>query len=112
MKKYVLICLLLLGFGSIAQQPPKNNKRSTAKGAMFVYWGYNRSVYTKSNLRFIGPGYDFTLKGVEAKDRPSENFKTYVSLTDFTVPQFNFRVGYNIKKNWAISLGYDHMKYV
>jgi hypothetical protein len=50
-------------------------------------------------LRFIGPGYDFTLKGVQAKDRPSEDFKTYVSLTDFTVPQFNFRIGYNIKKN-------------
>ena len=112
MKKYVLICFLLLGFGSIAQQPSKNNKRSTAKGAMFFYWGYNRSAYTKSNLRFIGPGYDFTLKGVQAKDRPSEDFKTYVSLTDFTVPQFNFRIGYNIKKNWAISLGYDHMKYV
>ena len=112
MKNSLLILLLTICSTSWTQQVSKNNKRSTAKGAMFVYWGYNRSAYSKSNLRFIGPGYDFTLKGVQAKDRPSEVFKTYVSLTDFTVPQFNFRIGYNIKKNWAISLGYDHMKYV
>lgn len=112
MKNSLLILLLTICPISWTQQVSKNNKRSTAKGAMFFYWGYNRSAYSKSNLRFIGPGYDFTLKGVQAKDRPSEDIKTYVSLTDFTVPQFNFRIGYNIKKNWAISLGYDHMKYV
>jgi hypothetical protein len=112
MKNILLLFMVMLISTSWSQQTSKNNKRSTAKGSMFFYWGYNRSVYSKSNLRFIGPGYDFTLKGVQAKDRPSEDIKTYVSLTDFTVPQFNFRIGYNIKKNWALSLGYDHMKYV
>ena len=112
MMKYLLMFFLLIGSVANAQQVTKNNKRSTAKGTMFFYWGYNRSAYSKSNLRFIGPGYDLTLKGFEAKDRPSQDFKTYVSLTDFTVPQFNFRIGYNFKKNWAFSLGYDHMKYV
>lgn len=112
MKKILICYLVLMATFVQAQQPKKNNKRSTAKGAMFFYWGYNRSMYSKSNLRFIGPGYDFTLKGVQAHDRPSQDLKTYVSLTDFTVPQFNFRIGYNIKKNWALSLGYDHMKYV
>ena len=112
MKKIIFLSFLVIGFVSNAQQPTKNNKRSTAKGAFFFYWGYNRSAYSKSNLRFIGPGYDFTLNGVQAHDRPSQDLKTYVSLTDFTVPQFNFRFGYNFKKNWALSLGYDHLKYV
>jgi hypothetical protein len=112
MTKYLIIYLLVIGSFANAQQVSKNNKRSTAKGTMFFYWGYNRSAYSKSNLRFIGPGYDLTLKGIQAHDRPSQDFKTYVSLTDFTVPQFNFRIGYNFKKNWALSLGYDHMKYV
>jgi len=28
------------------------------------------------------------------------------------VPQFDVRIGYNFKRNWALSFGYEHMKYV
>ncbi|MEN9700259.1 MAG: hypothetical protein RLZZ301_1457 [Bacteroidota bacterium] len=106
----VTIFCLLFVFQSQAQY--LNSKKSTGPGAMFVYWGYNRSIYSTSTLHFIGPGYDFRLQGVQAVDRPSRTLSEYVDPTKFTVPQFDFRIGYNFKKNWAFSLGYDHMKYV
>jgi hypothetical protein len=87
-------------------------KKSTGPGVLFFHWGYNRSVYTPSTIRFVGPGYDFKLKGVQAVDRPSKNLDEYVNINSFTVPQFDVRIGYNFKRNWAISLGYEHMKYV
>jgi hypothetical protein len=111
MKKLLIIFLLIFSstsFQAQYQQP----KKSTAKGTLFCYWGYNRSIYTPSTIRFIGPGYDFKLKGVQALDRPSRNFAEYVNFNTFTVPQFDVRIGYNFKRNWAISLGYEHMKYV
>lgn len=95
-----------------AQLKKKVNKNSMGKGALFLYWGYNHSVYTKSNLHFIGPGYDFTLAGVSAADRPSYDITTYFKPSTFTVPQFNIRMGYFFADNWAINIGYDHMKYV
>jgi len=91
------------------RRKPKN---SMAKGTAFVYWGYNRSAYTKSTIHFTGVGYDFSLKGVRAVDRPSTTINEYINPTKFTVPQFNFRMGYNFANYWNISLGYDHLKYV
>ena len=86
-------------------------KNSYAQGAIFVHWGYNRNFYSKSDINFAGAGYNFTLHGCQAEDRPEKfSFDTYIK--NLTVPQFNFRIGYVYKHHWAISLGYDHMKYV
>ncbi len=41
------------------------------KGTFYVYWGWNRSLYTNSDISFQGPNYDFTLEKVAAADRPS-----------------------------------------
>jgi hypothetical protein len=105
----VLSFLMFLPFLGASQ---KTSKDSQAKRAMFVYWGYNRSFYTDSKISFFGPGYDFSLAGVQATDRPSPDFITYVDPSTLTVPQFNARIGFNFKKKWALSFGYDHMKYV
>ncbi|MBL0315439.1 MAG: hypothetical protein IPP69_06505 [Flavobacteriales bacterium] len=80
--------------------------------SFYVTWGYNRAYYNKSDIHFKGDGYDFTLYDVRAEDMP-EKFSpsTYLNPTQFTVPQFNFRAGYYFRKNTAISLGWDHMKY-
>lgn len=111
MKKLILLAVLsVIGLNAQAQYTSK--KKSTAPGTLFFYWGYNRSIYTPSTIRFIGPGYDFKLKGVEAADRPSTNINEYINFNSITVPQFDVRVGYNFKRNWAISFGYEHMKYV
>jgi hypothetical protein len=85
------------------------------KGEAFVYWGYNRSTYTNSDIHFMGKGYDFTLYNVIAKDAPTpfnEVTSTYINPSLLSIPQFNFRGGYFINDHWAISLGWDHMKYV
>lgn len=85
---------------------------ASRKGQIYVTWGYNRAYYNRSDIHFKGESYDFTLHDVRAEDIP-EKFRpdVYFNPTQFTVPQFNFRIGYYIRKNTAISGGWDHMKY-
>ena len=113
--KYLLIALFF-SFGVspvLAQHKRMKKKVSYAEGTLFGYWGYNRSGYSKSNIRFVGPGYDFTLKGSVARDNPSPfDGSVYFNPNKITIPQFNARVGYYFKDHWAISFGYDHMKYI
>ena len=91
----------------------KTNPRNfSRKGEWFIHWGWNFSWYDTSDINFKGPGYDFTLKDVKAKDRPSKLSTDYINPLELTTPQFNFRFGYFIKDNYSISLGWDHMKYV
>lgn len=83
------------------------------KGTFYVYWGWNRSLYTNSDMSFKGPSYDFTLEKVAAADRPSPlSADVYLNPGNFTIPQYNFRVGYFMNDRYSISLGADHMKYV
>ncbi|MCH2229679.1 MAG: hypothetical protein MK105_04985 [Crocinitomicaceae bacterium] len=108
MKRLIIVLLMLVPFVSDAQR-----KISYAKGTVFGYWGYNRSAYTKSNMRFVGPGYDFTMKGAVAHDNPEKfDAAVYFNPSKLTIPQFNARIGYYFKDNWSISFGYDHMKYI
>ncbi|MFN5912082.1 MAG: hypothetical protein ACK45H_12155 [Bacteroidota bacterium] len=117
MKAVRLICLLagLMITGELLAQlsPYKKPKKSVARGTLYGYWGYNRSGYTKSNIRFVGPGYDFTMNGSVAHDNPTP-FKpsVYFNPKLITVPQFNARMGYYFSNHFSISLGYDHMKYI
>jgi len=90
----------------------QNRRNFSRKGEWFIHHGWNFSWYDKSDLNFKGPGYDFTLKNITAKDRPSKLSTDYINPLELTTPQFNFRFGYFIKDNYSISLGWDHMKYV
>ena len=110
MNKLIIALLILTPMFSIAQNGKK--KESDAKGTLFGYWGYNISGYTKSNIRFVGPDYDFTLGGAKAHNRPELDPKVYFNPSKITIPQFNARVGYYFKDHWAFSFGYDHMKYI
>lgn len=92
---------------SVAQQSIKQ------KGEFFFYWGYNRSAFTSSDIHFQGDNYDFTLSDVQASDRPSKvELDPYLHIEKFTVPQYNYRLGYFLSDRISISLGMDHMKYV
>lgn len=83
------------------------------KGNYFVYWGWNRDAFSKSNITFTGTDYDFELTDVIAKDRQSPfTIKGYFSPSRITIPQYNFRFGYFIHDNFQLSIGADHMKYV
>ena len=103
----VLGILLSLDSTSLAQ-----NLNQTDKGGFYFYWGYNRSTYTKSDLHVQGNGYDFTIKDMTASDNPKKLSKDYLAIKKITIPQFNLRLGYFFKDNWAITLGYDHLKYL
>ncbi len=89
-------------------------KRSplSKKGQMFVFWGWNRAGFSKSDIHFKGADYDFVLHDVVAHDRPSELSWDYINPSEISKPQFNFKIGYFIKDNLAIVAGTDHMKYV
>lgn len=64
--KYFVIVLCILP--SIVQGQHEPFK----KGSIMAFWGWNRSGYTKSDIRFSGNGYDFTLNNVVAHDRPTK----------------------------------------
>lgn len=108
------LCFLMFLSPSIAQRNSrKKAKNSYAQGTFYAYWGYNRSAYTKSNMRFVGNDYDFTLKNVTASDNPYPlDLSVYLSPTKITIPQFNIRAGYYFWNNWDLSIGYEHMKYI
>ena len=82
------------------------------KGTMFVFWGWNRAAFSKSDIHVKGNGYDFVLHNVVAHDRPSDLSWDYINPKEVSIPQFNFRYGYFIKDNLAIVIAQDHMKYV
>lgn len=109
MKPYLIIFIVLCGFANIGN----SQNISSNKGSAFVYWGYNWSGYSKSNISFSGNGYSFWLKDVEATDRPSKfTAEGYFKPSRITTPQYNVRVGYNLKNRLTLSVGMDHMKYV
>jgi hypothetical protein len=90
-----------------------NPKNDNLKGKFFIYWGWNRSAYTTSDIHFTGKEYDFTLHDVVATDRQSPfKLSTYFHPTSITIPQYNLRLGYFFHNNYQISFGADHMKYV
>lgn len=111
-KHIALLLLLILAIPGYSQKYSYKKKFGTQKNAMYFYWGYNRSIFTRSDINFVGPEYDFVLVDAAARDRPSTEFKTYINPSTISVPQFNVRVGWYYKHRWDWSIGYDHMKYV
>ena len=97
---------------TFGQRARYKKKFSTQKNAMYFYWGYNRAVFSRSTIQFVGPEYDFKVIKAAARDRPSNDIKTYFNPASLTVPQFNGRIGWYYTERWDISFGVDHMKYV
>jgi hypothetical protein len=93
------------------QSQPARRKDLSRK--FFFYWGYNRAIYSHSDIHLSGANYDFTVFDVTAHDRPSPfTFKEYFGPTTWSIPQYNYRIGYYFTDRFSISFGQDHMKYV
>lgn len=109
-----LLVVLLINSNNFAQElrtdPPKYTAHN--KGKFFVNWGGNRDYYSKSDIRFKGADYDFTLDNVAAVDKPKGWNIDYINPVRMTIPQTNFRLGYYFTDKYSISIGVDHMKYV
>lgn len=83
------------------------------KHRVFLYWGYNRAQFTKSNIHFSGRGYNFMLKDVVAVDKPEAfTLDNYFNPKFIWIPQYNYRAGWFLNEKWSFSIGLDHMKYV
>ena len=113
MRLIVIIALLLLfdlhGYSQKHLLPEPDSR----KGDIYFYWGWNRGWYSKSDITFTGPSYNFELDQVIARDQPTDfSFDTYFNPVSFTIPQYNFRLGYFINDHYDVSFGIDHMKYV
>ena len=99
---------------AFSQETVENPDKYTAhnKGKFYIFWGGNRESYTKSDIRFKGADYDFTIYNIEAHDKPKGFHIDYFNPARMTIPQTNIRVGYFISDHYNISIGLDHMKYV
>ncbi|WP_108738232.1 hypothetical protein [Flavobacterium kingsejongi] len=99
---------------TFAQDAAISPEKYTAhnKGKFFFYWGGNRAHFSKSDITFRGDNYNFTIKDVEAHDKPKGYHIDYLNPARMTIPQTNFRMGYYINDHYNISIGVDHMKYV
>ena len=99
---------------AFSQEIVANPEKYTAKnkGKFYIFWGGNRESYSKSDIRFKGEDYDFTLYDVASHDKPKGFHIDYFNPTRMTIPQTNFRIGYFISDKYNVSIGFDHMKYV
>ena len=83
------------------------------KGHMYFSWGYNKEWYTKSNIHVKQEslGNDYVFNGILGKDKPGWNTKS-IFKQPISIPQYNYRLGYFFKDNWAFEINFDHTKYV
>lgn len=113
MKNTILIILFSCFYLFSYSQNDASANALNRKGSFYIYWGYNWSDYTKSNIHFSGENYDFTLDKVVAHDRPTPfDASIYFNPKWLTIPQYNLRIGYFLSNNYNISIAIDHMKYV
>ena len=126
MKQLILGIIMILSFSLSAQSDssstsltnnfeffPKRARKEKKVNKVFLYWGYNRGWYSKSDIHLKGPGYDYTINNVIAKDRPTPfEIEKYFYIQNLTIPQTNLKFGYQINYKWSFSFGVDHMKYV
>lgn len=107
MRPYCLLLLLTLSGICWAQTPLDRS------GTAYAYWGWNRAIFSNSNIHFQGAYYNFTIYDVIANDRQTPfNGNTYLNPAHATIPQYNFRIGYFLDQHYSLSFGIDHMKYV
>lgn len=116
-----LITFCVFSFQTNAQKSNQTNTeeqvssitKTKNKGKLYLYWGWNKAQYSRSDITFKGDNYNFTLYDVGANDRQTKwDSNKYLNPTNMTLPQTNFRIGYYFHDNWNLSLGIDHMKYI
>lgn len=113
MKITLILCAIIALTNIVSGQIQPDTHYDNRKGSWYFYWGWNWDNYSKSDITFSGTDYHFTLQEVVARDSPSDfSLEKYFGVKHFSIPQFNFRVGYCFAPHWDISLGMDHMKYV
>lgn len=116
MKKTVLAALFTMAAAvmcseKVSAQSQANLFQPGKKGEIYGSWGYNKEWYTASSIHVSQPslGNDYTFKKVYAADKPGWN--TGIFNKALSIPQYNYRLGYFFKDNWAFEVNFDHTKY-
>jgi len=88
------------------------HKNTHEAGTIFFSWGFNRSFYTDSRMKFSGKGHNFELSNIKAEDNQSNRFSgNFYNPLDWTKTQYNIKLGYYFKNKWSMTIALDHMKY-
>ena len=85
------------------------------RGTVYASWGYNREVYTRSDIRFVNTttdNYDFTFVDARASDKP--DFQNFWRFNSWTIPQYDLTAGYlfNDRHDLGVEVSWNHLKYV
>ncbi|GAA4302381.1 hypothetical protein [Compostibacter hankyongensis] len=112
MKKRICRTLIAVSALLLTGHELKAQQNLGDKGAFYFSWGYNKEWYTHSNIHISQPslGNHYVFKNTIAVDKPGWNGHFFQEA--LTIPQYNYRIGYFFKKNWAVELNFDHTKYV
>jgi hypothetical protein len=87
----------------LAQRKRKLN--TNGQGTLFAQIGYNRSAYTSSDVELNGNNYTLLLRETAIKDNTeAEGMGKFFSSSS---PQISIKLGYFIKKKWALALSFD-----
>lgn len=102
--------LLVACFSSLLLQAQNTKaKNSTFAGNFNFSIGLGSNFYSKSNLKFSGSGYDFSLDDVALwQNSPAFSMPDFSKLLS---NQYAIRVGYNFRRGVNLSLGIDRLKY-
>ena len=103
MKKTTFILLLICQFTYIYA--------GKIKGKLYFSWGYNKEWYTNNNIKINQPSLNNNYMFVQAKGVDKPGWETGIFDKELTIPQYNYRLGYNLNNNWAVELNFDHTKY-
>ena len=90
----------------LVNPPPKK------KHFVYITWGYNRGIHSKSDATFKTASGTFTIHDAVGHDRQSKDLLDYIHPARIPIPQYNLKIGYEVNENWDIVAGLDHMKWV
>lgn len=124
MHYFFTLNLLFFSLAGLFSQSDTIKVQGKKKGTLYASVGYTRVWFSKSDIHFVDRSntyhketglynnYDFTLYDAEATDRP--NFESIPDITNFTIPQYVYRIGYyfNNKSDIGVEINFDHTKYV
>tara|TARA_R110000868_G_scaffold32343_4_gene117675 strand:- start:8336 stop:9643 length:1308 start_codon:yes stop_codon:yes gene_type:complete len=84
------------------------------KGVLFITWGYNRGFHSNSDITVRTEQGSYTIRNAVGEDRPSPLSLKYLKPSNFSVPQYNLKLGYWFSRDskFGIGVGTDHMKWV
>ncbi|NQY75024.1 MAG: hypothetical protein HRT90_09715, partial [Candidatus Margulisbacteria bacterium] len=113
MSKTLLIILFLCPISLLAWfgEPDSSLANDYSKqGQLYINWGWNRTFYMNSDIRFRGDGYDYSLSDLSSRDRQvGFSVDNYLNPKWLLLPQTNARIGYSINDNYTVSVGLDRM---